>query len=489
MRGIEPGVPAVLIENAPGSGDTPVAGSGARVRASSALDADAPMVLYTGTFEAYQGLDLLFAAARQRARARPDARFVLAGGRPDQIEAARAAGGRAGIGAADVFAGQRPAEEIPRVPRRGRRARLAAQPGHEHAAEDLPVPPLRPPDRRHAPADAHAGARRRGGDPDRGDAEAFRRRHPGGDRRSGARPRRSAPARAQLADTKYSYEAYLARTRQACAHLVGDVDAAGGRGCGVTVASAAARRSLQLRRLRRSRDGGALRRAALQRPDRPADRRDAGASDRRVPRRRSTGRTVLDVGTGTGRAAIALARARRARHRRRRVGGDAASPSAGRRPRASSVDVHRAATRTASRFADRSFDAVICLRVLMHTPDWRQSLGELCRVARDRVVFDYPALLERRGAPGGGSPAPAHAFGAPVEAYRVFSDARGRAPRSRRSGFRVTGAHRQFVLPIALHKRLNSAAATARIEGALARAGLTRLLGSPVTVVAERCAS
>ena len=28
----------------------------------------------------------------------------------------------------------------------------------------------------------------------------------------------------------------------------------------------------------------------------------------------------------------------------------------------------------------------------MHTPDWRRSLGELCRVARTRVVFDYPAL-------------------------------------------------------------------------------------------------
>jgi len=28
----------------------------------------------------------------------------------------------------------------------------------------------------------------------------------------------------------------------------------------------------------------------------------------------------------------------------------------------------------------------------MHTPDWRRSLAELCRVARSRVVFDYPAL-------------------------------------------------------------------------------------------------
>ena len=52
----------VLIENAPGSGDTPVAGSGGG-SAELGLSTTTPMVLYTGTFEAYQGLDLLFAAA------------------------------------------------------------------------------------------------------------------------------------------------------------------------------------------------------------------------------------------------------------------------------------------------------------------------------------------------------------------------------------------------------------------------------------------
>ena len=57
------------------------------------------------------------------------------------------------------------------------------------------------------------------------------------------------------------------------------------------------------------------------------------------------------------------------------------------------------------------------------------------------------------------------------------------------NGFRVPGEHRQFVLPIAFHKRLTYEAATRRIEKALSRAGLTRVFGSPVTVVAERCAS
>ena len=114
VRAIDPTVPAVLIENAPGSGDAPVAGSGAEVRAEFGLRAGAPMVLYTGTFESYQGLDLLFESARRVAAVRPDARVVLAGGRPDQIAAARASAVRAGAGGVVIFAGQRPSEEIPR---------------------------------------------------------------------------------------------------------------------------------------------------------------------------------------------------------------------------------------------------------------------------------------------------------------------------------------------------------------------------------------
>jgi ubiquinone/menaquinone biosynthesis C-methylase UbiE len=138
-------------------------------------------------------------------------------------------------------------------------------------------------------------------------------------------------------------------------------------------------------------------------------------------------------------------------------------------------------------YPDRSFDAVVCLRVLMHTPGWRASLAELCRVARDRVVIDYPALASAAAIQSVARRI-AHAAGARVEAYRVFTD-RSIRDVLERSGFRVRDSQRQFVLPIALHKRLGSAAATETIEGALAGVGLQRLMGSPVTLVAERCAS
>src|SRR5204862_4174126 len=72
-------------------------------------------------------------------------------------------------------------------------------------------------------------------------------------------------------------------------------------------------------------------------------------------------------------------------------------------------------------FPDRSVDAVVSLRLLMHTPDWRRCVAELCRVARDLVVVDYPAaasvaLLESAAR------RVAHAVGARTEPYRVFTD-------------------------------------------------------------------
>ena len=198
------------------------------------------------------------------------------------------------------------------------------------------------------------------------------------------------------------------------------------------------------------------------------------------------GRTILDVGTGTGRAALALAR------RGALVTGVDASPEMLIVARRRAAEAQMAITfqqgdAHALAFGDRSFDDAICLRVLMHTPDWRRSLGELCRVARSRVVFDYPALRSAAALQAGARRIAA-AAGMPVEAYRVFSD---RAIRDalRANGYRLSGVHRQFVLPIALHKRVNSAVATRRIEAALAKFGLRGLLGSPVTVVAERCAS
>ena len=195
------------------------------------------------------------------------------------------------------------------------------------------------------------------------------------------------------------------------------------------------------------------------------------------------GRTVLDVGTGTGRAAIALAR------RGAVVTGVDASAEmlAVAERRAAESGARVAFVRGDAHeleFAARSFDAVVCLRVLMHTPDWRRSLSELCRVAASRVVFDYPALCSA-AAIQAVTRRIAHRLGARLEAYRVFSDASVRQTLEI-YGFDILDVHRQFVLPIAFHKTVGSAAATSRAESVLDTLGLRRLFGSPVTVVAAR---
>ena len=114
VREIDPNATVVLIENAPGSVEgEPSAASGAAVRDTYGLGRSAPTILYTGTFEAYQGLDLLFAAMALVRSRRPDARLLMAGGKPEQVRRAEEQARAAGIAEVTIFAGERPAAAIP----------------------------------------------------------------------------------------------------------------------------------------------------------------------------------------------------------------------------------------------------------------------------------------------------------------------------------------------------------------------------------------
>ena len=164
---------------------------------------------------------------------------------------------------------------------------------------------------------------------------------------------------------------------------------------------------------------------------------------------RVQGRTILDVGTGTGRAALLFA------------AGGAKVTAIDASEEMLAVARKRAAMQSAAvtfmigdahalDIRDRAFDVAVSLRVLMHTPEWRRCVAELCRVAERLVIIDYPsrrsaaalqAMLRRLR----------NRFGATTEAYRVFSD-REIADALSVSGFRVRSMHRQFVLPIAVHK-------------------------------------
>ncbi len=138
-------------------------------------------------------------------------------------------------------------------------------------------------------------------------------------------------------------------------------------------------------------------------------------------------------------------------------------------------------------FPDAHFDASVSLRVLMHTPDWRRCIAEMCRVSRSRVVFDFPAAMSAAALQAAGRGL-LGLVSKKVESYRVLRYAEVQAA-VEANGFRIVGRHRQFVLPIAFHKLVNSRGFTEGVERALASIGLLRVFGSPVTIVAERCAS
>jgi glycosyltransferase involved in cell wall biosynthesis len=67
--------------------------------------ADRPVVLYTGTFEAYQGLPLLIEGAKQVARQKPEVVFLLVGGSPDQVRATKDQASSLGLDANIMFTG------------------------------------------------------------------------------------------------------------------------------------------------------------------------------------------------------------------------------------------------------------------------------------------------------------------------------------------------------------------------------------------------
>ena len=134
--------------------------------------------------------------------------------------------------------------------------------------------------------------------------------------------------------------------------------------------------------------------------------------------------------------------------------------------------------------ADQSFDAVVCLRVLMHTPTG----GSRSPSSVAPPVTASSWTIRRGRAPLRQSVARAHRSpsvrGRGLPRVRPQRDPR----RVEANGFRIVDTHKQFVLPIAFHKQLGSAKATGRIEDLLARAGLRGMFGSPVTLVAERVA-
>ncbi len=266
-------------------------------------------MLYTGTFEAYQGLDLLFAAMALVSGRRPDARLLLAGGKPDQVRRAQEQAQAAGIGDVTLFAGERPASEIPAYllaadvlvsPRsRGTNTPLKI---YQYLRSGKAIVATRLLTHTQVLDDDTAiltGVSAA----EFADGILAALENPG---RAAAVGRRAR----ELAETKYSYEAYLERTRTGL-RRAGPIRGAGGAGQG--------------RQGRRVKDEATRDHYSYTVYADPAtartfdDRRFGGPIGELIAAEQARvligfigeirDRRVLDVGSGTGRAALLLARA------------------------------------------------------------------------------------------------------------------------------------------------------------------------------------
>lgn len=194
----------------------------------------------------------------------------------------------------------------------------------------------------------------------------------------------------------------------------------------------------------------------------------------------AAGRTLLDVGGGHGQLAGPLARAGW------RVTVQGSEPSCSRRiePLIAAGTVRFVtADSLALPFPDRSFDAVVSVRLLPHCERWPALVAELCRVARGAVIVDYPTSESlNRVAPS--------LFGAKkrleknTRTFTLFTHREVEAAFAA-SGFAPAGRIGQFFLPMVLHRTLRCRPCSAALEALARAAGLTRRWGSPVVLKAR----
>ena len=129
-------------------------------------------------------------------------------------------------------------------------------------------------------------------------------------------------------------------------------------------------------------------------------------------------------------------------------------------------------------FVDNAFDVVLAFRLMPHLRAWPNLVAELCRVAREAIVVDYPDwqsfnVVSRFlfGAKKSleGNTRPYHCFHR-REVLAEFA----------RGGFSSPTLRPQFFLPMVLHRVVGVGWMSRSVEAFGGWCGLTRIFGSPV---------
>ena len=192
---------------------------------------------------------------------------------------------------------------------------------------------------------------------------------------------------------------------------------------------------------------------------------------------------ILDVGGGTGRTALPLSE-----RKAKVILADASLPMLDVAREKSwlqgiPLDLIRSDAHVLP-FQDRTFDAVVSFRMLMHVVDWTRAVGEICRVSRRWVMIDFPPRCGFAGLAPFIHPI-RRKLDPTYQPYRVFSMKEiGQA--LEKEGFYPVNVRKHLVLPFGLHRLIGSVRMTEFIETGFRRMGLTDVLGAPVTLLARR---
>lgn len=135
-------------------------------------------------------------------------------------------------------------------------------------------------------------------------------------------------------------------------------------------------------------------------------------------------------------------------------------------------------------YEDRSFDLVIAVRLISHINAWEKLIAEFCRVARYSVIIDYPSWVSLNAL----TPllfALKKRLEGNTRIYRSFF--RSELARTlQEHDFEIVFSSGQFLLPMFVHRTLKGARWLQRIEQAFRTLAVTRRLGSPVVMKADR---
>lgn len=192
---------------------------------------------------------------------------------------------------------------------------------------------------------------------------------------------------------------------------------------------------------------------------------------------------ILDIGAGTGRLSISLAKAGTIV-----TASDASNEMlnlAKIKAKKENVKIKfKIANAHNLPFDNSEFDVVISIRTLMHVVNWRKVLAELCRVSKKDLIIDFP-------------PKSGFAFSDPLflgikkifvnntQNYKVFS-IKEIKKELLKNNFIIIDIKKQYVLPLFLHRAVNSVFFSRAVEGFLRNLGLTYLFGAPILMKSRK---